>query len=140
MADIASSLVYYLLNNAPIAAVIGGRIESDSLTQGVPVPAIVYRCISTLYASDIDGSVLGMAKARYEIDCMADTREAADSLAKLVRNCGLLGLKRSTVQGVLIQGVLIDSGVRYFADQPDPGDHRKRYVASMDFQISYSEN
>lgn len=139
MASVSESLVYYLTSNGPIAAVIGDRIESDSLSQGVAVPAIVYRCISTGYASDIDGTVLGMARSRYEIDCIADTRAAADSLAKLVRDSGMLAWQRKEIQGVLFQGVLIDSGVRHFTEQPDPGDHRKRYVASMDFQFSYSE-
>ena len=73
---------------------------------------------------------------KFELVAPKDWRGA---LAKLVRGCGLLDVQRETIQGVLIQSVLIDSGVRHYVEQPDQGDHVKRYVASMDLQISYSE-
>lgn len=144
MADISSALVTYLKSKTSITDIIGSganaRIEPDGLTQGVAVPAIVYRRISTTHGQTINGSVAGIAWTRFEINAIAATRLQADQLSEAIRLCGILDLQRETVGGVVIQGVIVDSGVRHYDEDPDQGDHQRRYVSSQDYQVCFNED
>lgn len=140
MADISSALRTYLLTKTAITNVIGDRMESDALSQGVAVPAVVYRRISTRHGDTINGSKAGIAWTRFEINSIAATRLVADQLAETIRLCGILDLARETLSGVVVQGVVIDAGIRHHIEGPDEGDHQRRYVTSQDYQIAFNED
>lgn len=139
MPDVSTSLVSFLLSKESITDIIVDRIESDALSQGVSVPAIVYRRISTAHGSTLQGSKAGVVWTRFEVDSIAPTRLQADQLAEAIRLCGILDLKRTTVEGLVIQGVIVDSGIRHSIDPPEQGDHQRRYVSTQDYQISFNE-
>ena len=143
MADISTAFVTYLKTKSAVTDIIGSgadaRIEPGSLTQGVAVPAIAYRRISTTHYSTINGTVAGLASTRMEINAIADTQLAADQLGEAIRLCGILDIQRETVASVMIQGVFIDAGNRQYTEEPEPGDHQRRYVASQDYQIVFNE-
>ena len=140
MADPTQSLVSFLLSKSAVTDIIGDRIESDDLTQGVAVPAVTYRRISTSHANNIMGTKAGIARSRVEINCLAGTRLAADALAETIRKSGLLDIRREEIAGTTIQSVLIDAGVRHYTEGPETGDHEFRYVATFDLQIAFNED
>lgn len=139
MADISAAVAAYLLTKPAITDMVVDRIESGSLSQGVAVPAITYRRISTQHAHTIFGAKGGIAMSRIEINTFAATRLQADQLAERVRLCGILDLRRTAIGDVVVQGVVIDSGIRQDEEGPEEGSHERRYVTSQDFQFSYNE-
>lgn len=139
MADISAALVTYLLDQSSITDVIGDRIESGSLSQGVAVPAITYRRISTTHTHTIQGAKGGIAFSRIEINSFGATRLQADQLAELIRLSGILNLQRTAIGSVVVAGVVIDSGIRQDEIGPDEGSHERRYVASQDYQFAFYE-
>ena len=81
-----------------------------------------------------------MAYSRIEINSFGSTRLQADGLAELIRLSGILDLQSTAVAGVVVLGVAIDSGIRQDEEEPDDGNHERRYVASQDYQFSFLEN
>ena len=138
MADLGESLRALLLADATVLASVGSRIIPDQLAQGESLPAIVYRVIDTTHYHDITGPNAGIARSRVTIECFADTRAAANTLAEAVRNSGIRTWS-GDAYGVDVRSVEIDSGAYYFAEQPSDGTHEFRYGVSVDYAFHYVE-
>ena len=121
MADIGTAIRKYLADNAAVAALVSDRIWPDILKQNATMPAVTYHRVSTDHFGTINGSVLGLARVRLTIDSFADSRPGANALAEAIRTSGILGLGHTTVNGVDIGSVVIDSGQSHYPVPPTDG-------------------
>lgn len=72
-----------LANNAPLSALVGGRIYPDFLPDAAPLPAVVYQRSGTDYELGLDGAVK-VQRAIFEIWCHAESRSSAETVADAV--------------------------------------------------------
>lgn len=139
MADVTESIRSFLLQSNALTALVSNRITPDVLPPGEPMPAVVYRRISTSHGSDIRGSKGGLARTRIEYECFAATRATANAVAEAIRLSGLLDVI-NVVHGTNFRSVQVDAGQRHYTEPPEDGSHEFRYVTSQDYAISYEEN
>jgi hypothetical protein len=133
-----TSLRSYFLTKTAITNLVGERIGTNRLAQGVELPAIVmYRNDSTEehLLSDLAGAV----DARVRVECYADTCDISNSVAKAVKRCGIAAVKGMT-HGTDIRGVRVESGQREYDDPPTDGSDESRYVTTFDLMVSYLES
>ena len=129
----------FLLSQSSVTDIVGDRIFPMTLPQNETRSSIVYRRISTNHEETIDGSVGGMADARVQMDCYADSWNAASDLAEVLRLSGILDIHGVT-NGVDFRGVRLASGLRMEDDQPTDGTESWRFWASQDYQFFYLED
>lgn len=139
MANIASVIRQYLVDNVRVEPYLGTRIHPLHLPQDATLPAAVYSQISTRHAETIDGSKGGLAWARIEIAVYSETIAEAHDIAERIRLCGILDLQ-GTTGGIDIRAVRVDSGIDYSYDPPTDGSDQNRYAVFQDFEICYVEN
>lgn len=106
MAHIEAAPVALLTADTAIDALIDGRIHPSKLVQSEPFPAITYLRVSTPRIRSHSGPS-GLAHARVQINCWAETWTGARDLADLVR-MRLDGWK-GVAGGVRIGGIQLDS-------------------------------
>lgn len=75
-----ASLQTLLAAAAAVTALAAGRIAQDRAEQGWPAPFVIYSRTDTDKQTTLDGAVIA-AKVTLDLQCWADTREAADALA-----------------------------------------------------------
>ncbi len=72
-----------LINSSSIAAIVSGRIDWGSRTQGAAYPGISLNLISNASFSTMQGPD-GLLQGRVQIDCYALTYKEAKQLARLI--------------------------------------------------------
>lgn len=125
------------------AAVVatGAEVYRQIAPQSAALPYIVLTKISTVRHGCMTGYSLGLATARFQLDCYGATDTVAASLADAVRNCwaGFPATIPTTVSSESINAVLLDSerGQVFppeFSD--DVGVHRR----IMEIEVWYGES
>lgn len=137
MADAGSSLRTYLLAQSSVSTLVGQRMYPDVLPQGATLPAIVYYRISTERQHTVS-DCLRHARARFQVDCYAESRTAAQSVASAIRTCGVTAYK-GTTDSIWFTGISIDSGDEHLTEPPTNGQHVPRYITTFDLLVSYRE-
>jgi hypothetical protein len=139
LADIRPALRAYLLGDATIAAAVGGtRVFPTVLPQGVKATSIVYNVISEVTDHHTQGPS-GLVMVRVQVDAYALTTDAADALARAVKERidGFAGVwaygSSSPPDSVEIQGCFADTARTDY--QSDAELHR----VSRDYRIHFSE-
>jgi uncharacterized protein DUF3168 len=139
LADIRPALRAYLLADATIATAVGGaRVFPTVMPQGVQATSIVYNVISEVTDHHTQGPS-GLVMVRVQIDAYALTTDAADSLARAVKERidGTSGLwtygSDSPQDAVTVQGVFAETARTDY--QADPILFR----SSRDYMIHFSE-
>ena len=129
--DIRPALRSFLLADSTLAIAVGGeRIFPVVLPQGQREPSIVYNRISAIGDHTMQGTS-GLARPRFQIDAWAATHNAADELARLIKEAldGYSGLMGT----VTVQGAFFDTARDDY--QADINMHR----VSQDFLIYFNE-
>ena len=115
LADIRPALRAFLLSDADISAAVGGsRIHPSVMPQGQTAASIVYSVISEITDHTTTGPS-GLVMVRMQIDAYALTTDAADALARAVKEridgfSGVMTYGSSSPQdGVNVQGCFSES-------------------------------
>lgn len=139
LADPRVGLRAYLLDDATISAAVGGvRIYPIKLPQGQTLASIVYSRISGQGDHHMEGAS-GLNRTRMQIDCWAPTADAADLLARQVKERidgyrgSMLWGEDSPAEAIVVQGIFFDS------EREDYDDVAKLYRSSKDYLIWYEE-
>ena len=139
LADVRHGLRAYLLGDSAISIVVGAtRIYPIKLPQGQILPSIVYSRISGLGDHHMEGPS-GLARPRIQIDCWAQSADAADNLARLVKDRidGFRGAmpwgENSPEEAIQVQGIFFES------EREDYDDAVKLYRSSKDYFVWYEE-
>lgn len=137
MADVATALRAYMLSKTPITDIIGQRLYTDALPQRATMPAAVMNKLFTMHEHALS-DFAGLAHARIQVECYADTRLAANTLISAFKSSGLVAYK-GVFGGVDIRGARVEEGESYKTDPPTDGSDESRYVSVLDFVIDYTE-
>lgn len=139
LADPRVGLRAYLLDDATISAAVGAaRIYPIILPQGQKLASIVYSRISGQGDHHMEGAS-GLNRTRMQIDCWAPTADAADLLARQVKERidgyrgSMLWGEDSPEEAIVVQGIFFDS------EREDYDDEAKMYRSSKDYLIWYEE-
>jgi hypothetical protein len=129
----AEAVLQRILAVAPVVSnLIGSRIYPNIVPQKAPMPAITYQQISGPRLHDMQGAV-GLAKARYQINCWAVSYAGAKELAEAVR---------LTLDGYSSEGTIAVIHLNNEGDMPEmePGaDVLSRYGKRLDFIVWFRE-
>lgn len=136
-ADVGKSLRTKLLSYSGVSDLIGQRMYPSALVQSARMPAVVYYKISTNREHSIS-DVTRLAHSRFQIDCYADTVEAANDVAHAIRTSGICAFQ-GTVSSIYFCGSEIDSGDSYEHEPPTDGNQEHRYITSFDLLVHYQE-
>lgn len=137
MADVAIGLRGYLLGKTAITDIIGQRMYTDELPQSATMPAVVMNKLFTTHDHALS-DFAGLAHARVQFECYADTRLAANALAEALRSSGIVTQKGVT-SDVDIRGARVEEGMSYKTEPPTDGSAESRYVSVLDLVIDYTE-
>jgi hypothetical protein len=137
MASVSASLRTKLLTYNGISSIVGQRMYADVLPKSATMPAVILWRISTTRDHTVS-DVTKSGHTRIQVDCYANTRAAADSLALAIQQSGICAF-RGTVDSITISGVEIDSGDQHEHEPPTDGNQVHRYLTSFDFMVHYSE-
>ncbi len=92
-----TALQALLAANSTVASIVGTRISADRAEQGAARPLIVYARVSSQPFTALDGTHL-RTQASIDVQCWADTRLAAETLADAVA-AAVRGVTSQTVVG-----------------------------------------
>lgn len=102
----AEQAIYAVLSgNAPITALVGGRIYPTQLPQEVVWPAISYARVSDVPARAL-GVDLAPTQSRFQVSAWGQSYDSAKDVASAVRNA--LSRYRGTIVGVVLADVFWD--------------------------------
>jgi len=137
--DIRPALRALLLADTAISAAVGGsRIYPVLLPQGQRLPSIVYHRVSGIGDHHMQGPS-GLNQPRIQIDCWAQSQDAAVSLADLVKS-KLDGFAGTVLWGSSSpQNETVIQGAFYDTEFEDYDDVAKLYRVSRDYLVWYEE-
>lgn len=119
-----------LAANASVTALVSTRIYKGIAPQNAAFPCVIYARDSMDYVDGIDQSA-DLRRSDYEILCVADTYQAAEALAKAVRNA--LNRYGGTIGGVFVEDIYID-------DQRDEHDDTiNKEIQVLTIRCEYTE-
>lgn len=145
--DFRVGLRAYLLDDATIAAAIDSgasasrryRLFPVTLPQGEVRTSIVYSRISGQGDHHMEGAS-GLNRTRVQIDCWAQTADAADSLARLVKERidgyrgSMLWGEDSPAEAIVVQGIFYESEREDWEKGPP-----ELYRSSKDYIVWFEE-
>ena len=133
--DISADIRTRTLADGTVTALVGTRMYSDALPQNTIMPAITYFVVDTVPQECLT-AIADVSTARIQIDCFADDRGGANSLADAVRLA--LEMKNHVLTGTqYILAINLDAGEQHTFDRPEAGSDKRRYVTTQDFRVSY---
>lgn len=132
--DVGPAFRALLLQSAEIQAATAGRIFSDYIPQGLVVPAIVYRTVSTVVHEHL-GGYLGLEQSRIQVEAYAGDRREAGALAAWIAET--TEAFNGVVDGVYITGIVRTTGVQYQDDRASAGSDHRRFAAVQDLTVAY---
>jgi uncharacterized protein DUF3168 len=144
--DIRVGLRAYLLDDATIAAAVDSgasaslryRVFAVRLPQGETRASIVYSRISGQGDHHMEGAS-GLNRTRVQIDCWAQTADAADLLARQVKERidgyrgSILWGEDSPAEAIVVQGIFFDS------EREDFDETANMHRSSKDYLVWYEE-
>jgi len=120
-----TKLAPLLLTHAPLVALVGNRIQWDTLPQGSAQPSVVMYVISGVTDYTMAGAS-GYVMTRVQFDCRAETAAKARAIAEAVeaKLSGFRGLYQGfNFQGCFAQGQRTrfdkDGAASWFTDSRD---------------------
>ena len=128
--SIESALRTFLLDDATVAGLVGTRIYPQILPQNPTYPALSFQRVSAVRLRALDG-VVGVAQARFQIDCWALTYAQCRALASAVRV--RLDGYRGDMDGIHVGATTLEN------DQDIYEDDVTGYRASLDVIIQHQE-
>lgn len=126
-----SKLANLLLAYAPLSALVGNRIQWDTLPQGSAQPSIVMYVVSGVTDYTMSGES-GYVMTRVQFDCRGTTAASARAVAEALKD-RLSGF-RGVFQGYRIQGCF-EQGQRTRFDKDGPANW---FTDSRDYQIHWA--
>jgi hypothetical protein len=146
LTDLRVGLRAYLLDDATIAAVVDSgaaaspryRIFPIKLPQGEKRTSIVYTRISGQGDHHMQGPS-GLNRARVQVDCWAPTADAADLLARQVKERidgyggSILWGDDSPEEAIVVQGIFFDN------EREDYDDTAQMYRSGKDYIVWHAE-
>lgn len=138
MADVVTSLRSWLLEQDSLKPCIGQRIYSEHYPQNAKLPLIVLTRLTTSHEHTL-GNLAGVAHARIQFDCVADTRSQANLIAKACRKSGAMSF-RGDMHGLFVCGITLEDGARDGYDPPNDATEKFRYWVNFDWMIDYEED
>ncbi len=134
---IVAGLRAVLIANTGINTLVSGRVWSKVAQQGGALPHILLHRMSEDHNLTLGTALADSAElifADFDIDCKADTPQAAEALAALVRALirdytGAMG--DCTCEAVLLNDVSDDY------EEPQNKGEQGRYVTTLEVQIQY---
>ncbi|HTN60269.1 MAG TPA: DUF3168 domain-containing protein [Devosia sp.] len=123
-----TKLASLLLTHAPLAALVGNRVQWDTLPQGSPQPSIVMYVVSGVTDYTMAGAS-GLVSTRVQFDCRGETAAQARAVAEALA-ARLSGL-RTTFDGYHFQGCFAQGQRTRF----DKADAESWFTDSRDFII-----
>lgn len=136
MKDIRPALRSFLLADADISALVGTRVYTIKMPQGVTADSLVFYRISGAGDYLMAGGLSGFFRQRIQIDAWCEDPDSANTLFNEVRECidGYRGSMGTGGQEVTIQGVfLLNQGEDYDGEV-------EMYRVHGDFSFFYEEN
>lgn len=137
--DLRPGLRAYLLADSNISSIVGGsRVYAIKLPQGQVLASIVFSKISGIGDYHLQGPS-GLSRPRIQIDCWAQSTDAASALGALVKERidgfrGLMSYGSDSPQAsVEVLGSFLDS------EREDYDDTAKLYRVSLDYLIWFRE-
>ena len=143
MADIKQQMQVYLLDQSGVTDLVDARITPDKLPQKTnpDLPAITLTKISGNSQQHLTG-VSGFASVRIQVDCVADTSNAAEALRNQVRlamqNHASNKGAQSPMGSVTVTGVVYEEQFTRF-DPDTAGSDEGRFVSISDVHITHLE-
>jgi len=138
------ALCGYILTRSAVTSLIGSgdsaRLFPIALDQDVDLvngPAATYEIVTSEDVQTLADRA-GIVQSRVRITAFANTHSGATSLARAIKNSGVVTLK-GVIAGVDFRGVVIQEGINCYAEQPTDGVKTWRYIADFDLMISYLE-
>ena len=115
-----------LRGHAPIAALVGSRVDWGVRPQGSALPAI---CLTTVNDGPVSHSLdgPGISRARVQIDCFGASYGSAKTVARAVRRL-LDGYSGGPFLGAFLTGA---------RDLPDDDGVTTIHAVSLDFFVNY---
>lgn len=138
MSDLTESLVAYMLGRSALQTLLGSdpmRLSPDALPMDEPLPAVQFFEIDDVSEESLNGAA-GAAARRYQFDCFASTRLAANEVREALR-MELQGYKGG-MDAHNINAIQV-AGRSSEYERPTDGSDRGRYLARIDFLVSYTE-
>ena len=132
---IEEAIVYILVNDSDVNGLAGERVWPNLVPQGEKLPGITYQQISGPREQMMSGPA-GMVRARYQLNCWAESYEAAKDLFDAVR------LAMDSYIGTVLSVVIDLITVENEGDVPEEEeglDVLRRYGKRMDCLIWYKE-
>ena len=136
MADIGKGIYALLNGTSAITDDTSSRIRPNVLNQGETLPAITHQLVSQTTVYPLGGDS-GLARARVQIDCYADTSIKAAELGDDVH--AALSFYQGTVGGVVIRRALADANTRMEYEEPTDKSDQGRCRHSRDYIIWHLE-
>jgi hypothetical protein len=135
---ITGAIKSLLLTNQSIRDIVDDRIRVYSIGPKETLPAMDIRAVASLPTEQsLLGNKPGFSTV-ITIDCYSDNSHAqADTLASLLFSQAILGY-RGTIGSVVIRGIVADGGPDQDSETVDPGSEKRRYVTSVDFNVSWA--
>lgn len=121
-------LANFLLEHAPLAALIGNRIHWDELPQGVGNPSVIMHLVSSVPSYTMQGSV-DLSTARVQFDCRGASAAQARNIEAAIED--RLGGFKGIYAGVRFDGAFKQSHRSSF----DKTDAVTWFTASVDYII-----
>lgn len=106
MSDTATRLRTHLLDAASIAAVVGSHVHQSRVPESSAPPYIWYQRASTETIGTLDGGINNEWAAYYDVECVTDDLDGAQSLASLVKS--RLHNHRGTFGDGTVKGVFVE--------------------------------
>ena len=135
MTDLGVDVRTYLLTKSDVTDIVSTRVRPDALTQEEALPAVAYQETDTTHEQHLTAAA-GILHARLHLDCYADTRRGANSLAETIRT-QLHGYRGSAGSATILACELVNRTKGY--DPPPDGSDDGRYVTSLAFRITAEE-
>lgn len=139
LADLRVGLRAYLLDDSTISAAVGGvRVYPIKLPQGQTLTSIVHTRISGQGDHHMEGPS-GLNRGRVQIDCWSTSADAADLLARQVKERidgyrgSILWGDDSPEEAIVVQGIFFES------EREDFDDVAQMYRSSKDYIVWYEE-
>lgn len=133
MSAAVQAVRYLLAHNSPLTAVVAATgIMPGPLPQNTRPPAIALELVSQVRLHMVASTATEMCRARVQITLATATYAALHDAMVLVR--AALPRSRGSVDGVFIEGVLIDTEGPEFSD-PDSG----LYFCTLDVLVDLNQ-
>lgn len=136
MSDLLAAMVTYLRTKTDVTDLTSTRIRPDVLKQNETLPAIAIDEFATTHENVLSGAA-GIYASRVRVDCYAQTRTGANSLAEEVRE-ELQGY-RGAMGSEFVHSVQLDGRIKDIVQQKD-GSDLPLYRTRLAFRIHVTES